>query len=159
MFWCHDPSTFWKGVMWIWPFLLTQPLSISIRLDRRSTYVLTMLWDYVFGQLYVLHVPTRFLSMFPWHPSRFYCSLGTLPSRSPRLYHALTVSSVCKLSSYCTIHTFYIPKLLNELLPSVCICNFINICAKREVCRPKCLSLSFFFFAKEEGCAFITARI
>ena len=31
---------------------------------------------------------------FPPHPSRFYCTLGTLTSRLPRLYHALAVSSV-----------------------------------------------------------------
>ena len=108
----------------IWPFLPTQPLSISIRLDRRSNYVLTMLWGYVLGQIYVLHVSTRFLSTFPWHPSRFYCTLGTLPSRLPRLYcNTLLLSTFISfvLRSYCTIHTFYIPKLLNELLPSVCI--------------------------------------
>ena len=69
------------------------------------------------------------------------------------------VKVICKLSSYCTIHTFYSSELSNELLPSVCICNFIYISTKREVCRPKCISLSLFFFAKEEGCAFITARI
>ena len=83
-----------KGVVWIWPFLLTQHLSISIRLDRRSICVRTMLWDYVLVQLHVFHVATRFLSTFPGHPSRFYYTLGTLPSRPPRLYHALTVSSV-----------------------------------------------------------------
>ena len=90
-----------KGVMWIWPFLLPQPLSISIRLDRLSTYVLTMLWDYVLGQLYVLHVHTR--STFPPHPSRFYCP-GTLPSRPPRLYHALIVFSL----RFC--HLFCVPQ-------------------------------------------------
>ena len=36
---------------------------------------------------------------------------------------------------------FYIPKLSNELLPSVYICNFINLSAER--------ALSFFFFAQK----------
>ena len=96
--------------------------------------------------------------------------LHAFTAPSVRFHHVLRVCTtlllcpqyvnvICKLSSYCTIHTFYILKLSNELLPSVYTCNFINISAKREVCRPKCLSLSFFFFAKEEGCAFITACI
>ena len=46
------------------------------------------------GQFYVLYIPTRLLSTFPWHPLPFYCTLGTLPSCPPRLYYALTVFSV-----------------------------------------------------------------
>ena len=115
-----------KGVMWIWPFLLTQHLSIFMRLDRRSTYVLTMLRDYVLGQF--------MCCTFPRHPSRFYCTLGTLPSRPPRLYHALTVFSVRYLHLHWVLTALSTRKLSNELLPSVCICNFINISAKRELC-------------------------
>ena len=119
-----------KSVIWIWPFLLTQPLSIFIRLDRRSTYVLTMLRDYVLGQFMCCTFPLGFLSTFPRHPSRFYCTLVALQSRPrafvPRLYCVLSTLSAFALSSYCTIDTFNIPKLSNELLPSVCICNFIS---------------------------------
>ena len=117
-----------KGVVWIWPFLLTQPLSISIRLDRRSTYVLC-----------VLHVPTRFLSTLQWHPSRFYYTIGTLPSRPPRLY--CTTLLVCPQYVHVIYTAFLLhyPHVLHSktvkwIIPSVCICNFINISAKSEVC-------------------------
>ena len=97
------------------------------------------------SHLVLVHVPTASFTLLLYHRyasitssafvSRSYCVLGTLTSFA--------------LSSYCIIHMFYIPKLSNELLPSVYIWNFINLSAEREVCKPKCLSLSFFFFAQK----------
>ena len=115
---------------------------------------------------------TMFLDNFTFPLGYCSCShriLHAFTAPSVRFHHVLCVCTtllLCPqyvmsfaLSSYCTVHTFYISKLSNELLPSEYICNFINISTKREVCRPKCLSLPFFFFAKKAGCAFITARM
>ena len=102
----------------------------------------------------MLHVHTRFLSRFPQHPSRFYCTLV-------RFHHVVRVCTTLLLcpqyvNVICTEFLLHYPYILhsetelsNKLLPSVYICNFINLSAEREVCKPKSLSLSFFFLVQK----------
>ena len=130
------------GVMWIWLFLLTQSLSISIRLDRRSTYVLTMLWDYILGQLYMCC--TFQLGSCPR-------SLGinhafTVPS--VRFHHVLRVCTTLLLCpryvyviSYCTIHMFYmyIPKLSKWI---IALCIHLQFYQYKR--QEKCVGLNVF---------------